>query len=246
MYQLVSYEVCLVWRCPRGRPGHRPRPPGCPIARGVCGARSQLFFWCSCSSAPAAPASAKRAQPSPSCGGSGACPAPGRGARSSSEAARARGRRARRRRGCRARTPAGSCSAGRARPLAPRLASARAERRVGEDKRANAGREEVLEWMGYARAARERPSRMNSVGFTPTRRAQPPRVGALTAEKRGDFSHARRSHGLPTNCGTADTMRVRFTRSTFVFTSVQLGEVCRARPRLGSRGKRISVLEGSP
>ena len=102
---------------------------------------------------------------------------------------------------------------------------------MGEDERANAGREEVLEWMGQARAARERPPRMNSVGFTPTRRAQPSRVGALTAEKRGDFSHARRSHGeapasLPTNCGTADTMRVRFTRSTFVFTSVQLAEVC--------------------
>ena len=122
---------------------------------------------------------------------------------------------------------------------------------MGEVERANSGREEVLEWMGSARAARERPPRMNSVGFTPTRRAQPSRVGALTAEKRGDFSHARRSHGeapasLPTNCGTADTMRVRFTRSTFVFTSVQLAEVCRARPRLGSRGKRISVLEGSP
>ena len=122
---------------------------------------------------------------------------------------------------------------------------------MGEDERASAGREEVLEWMGQARAARERPPRMNSVGFTPTRRAQPSRVGALTAEFLGAFSHAQRSHveapaSLPTNCGTADTMRVRFTRSTFVFTSVQLAEVCRARPRLGSRGKRISVLEGSP
>ena len=100
---------------------------------------------------------------------------------------------------------------------------------MGEDERASAGREEVLEWMGEARAARERPPRMNSVGFTPTRRAQPSRVGALTAETRGGFSHAVRPHGeapasLPTNCGTADTMRVRFTRSTFVFTSVQLAK----------------------
>ena len=122
---------------------------------------------------------------------------------------------------------------------------------MGEVERASAGREEVLEWMGYARAARERPPRMNSVGFTPTRRAQPSRVGALTAETRGDFSHAVRPHGeapasIPTNCGTADTMRVLFTRSTFVFTSVQLAEVCRARPDLRSRGKSTPVLEGSP
>ena len=93
---------------------------------------------------------------------------------------------------------------------------------MGEDERANAGREEVLEWMGQARAARERPPRMNSVGFTPTRRAQPSRVGALTAEFLGAFFHAQRSHveapaSFPTNCGTADTMRVRFSRSPFVF-----------------------------
>ena len=119
---------------------------------------------------------------------------------------------------------------------------------MGEDERAKSGREEVLEWMGSARAARERPPRMNSVGFTPTRRAQPSRVGALTAEFLGALFHSQRSHveapaSLPTNCGTADTMRVRFTRSTF---AVQLAEVCRARPDLRSRGKRTSVLEGSP
>ena len=100
---------------------------------------------------------------------------------------------------------------------------------MGEVERANSGREEVLEWMGQARAARERPPRMNSVGFTPTRRAQPSRVGALTAEFLGAFFHSQRSHveapaSLPTNCGTADTMRVRFTRSTVVFTSVQLAK----------------------
>ena len=121
---------------------------------------------------------------------------------------------------------------------------------MGEDERASAGREEVLEWMGYARAARERPPRMNSVGFTPTRRAQPSRVGALTAEKRGDFSHAVRPHGeapasIPTNCGTADTMRVRFTRSPFVFTSVQLAQVCRARPHLGSEGSAFQSSRGA-
>ena len=85
---------------------------------------------------------------------------------------------------------------------------------MGEGERAKSGREEVLEWMGSARAARERPPRMNSVGFTPTRRAQPSRVGALTAEFLGAFFHSQRSHveapaSLPTNCGTADTMRVR-------------------------------------
>ena len=122
---------------------------------------------------------------------------------------------------------------------------------MGEVERANSGREEVLEWMGSARAARERPPRMNSVGFTPTRRAQPSRVGALTAEFLGALFHSQRSHGeapasLPTNCGTADTMRVLFSRSTFVFASVQLAEVCRARHDLRSRVKSTSVLEGSP
>ena len=40
---------------------------------------------------------------------------------------------------------------------------------------------------------------------------------------------------VPRLVETADTMRVRFSRSTFVFTSVQLAEVCRARPER-SRG----------
>jgi hypothetical protein len=58
-YQLVWDKKTFLWRPSCGRPGHRPRPPGCPIARGVCGADSQLFFWCSCSSTPAAPGMSK-------------------------------------------------------------------------------------------------------------------------------------------------------------------------------------------
>ena len=158
-------------------------------------------------------------------------------------AARVRGRRARRRRGRRAREPAGSCSAGRARPLAPRLASARAERRVGEDERASAGREEVLEWMGYARAARERPPRMKGVHVL-LRRSR--RCRARSADP-GAFSHApvrvsrRAPRAAARNHARRTTMRALLGRRLHLPGVA----VCR-RDDGAPRAIRISVLEGSP